>query len=70
ESVFETANIEMPQNQGGDLGNTDDQPNVKVASKSDWFKKPERPSTPDRDWNDKNLLILDHLRLGSAKLLK
>ncbi|GJZ81931.1 hypothetical protein Tco_0646925 [Tanacetum coccineum] len=35
----------------GDLGNTDDQPNVEAASKSDWFKKPERPPTPDPDWN-------------------
>ncbi|GKC17173.1 hypothetical protein Tco_1013955 [Tanacetum coccineum] len=41
----------MPHNQGSDLGNTDDQPNVKAASKHDWFKKPERPSTPDSDWN-------------------
>ncbi|GJW55951.1 hypothetical protein Tco_0100036 [Tanacetum coccineum] len=40
-----------PKNQGSDLGNTDDQPNVEAALKHDWFKKPERPSTPDSDWN-------------------
>ncbi|GJX80095.1 hypothetical protein Tco_0328244 [Tanacetum coccineum] len=34
------------------MGNTDDQPNVEEASKHDWFKKPEKPSTPDHDWND------------------
>ncbi|GKF51727.1 hypothetical protein Tco_0148194, partial [Tanacetum coccineum] len=51
EPVFETADTEMPLNQGEDLDNTDDQPNVKAASKDDWFKKPERPSTPDSDWN-------------------
>nr|GFC27425.1 hypothetical protein [Tanacetum cinerariifolium] len=34
-----------------DIGNTKDQPNVEEASKNDWFKKPERPLTPDRDWN-------------------
>ncbi|GKC43805.1 hypothetical protein Tco_1061527 [Tanacetum coccineum] len=51
ESVFESADTEMPQNQGGDLGNTDDQPNVEGALKSDWFKKPERPLTLDPDWN-------------------
>ncbi|GJV06996.1 hypothetical protein Tco_1344652 [Tanacetum coccineum] len=55
ESVFEIANTEMPQNQGSDLGNTGEQPNVKDAPKHDWFKKPERPSTPDSDWN------IDHL---------
>ncbi|GJR47485.1 hypothetical protein Tco_1315588 [Tanacetum coccineum] len=30
---------------------TDDQPNVEAASESDWFKKPERPPTPDSNWN-------------------
>ncbi|GJZ78430.1 hypothetical protein Tco_0643267 [Tanacetum coccineum] len=33
ESVFETVDTEMPQNQGSDLGNTDDQPNVEAAYK-------------------------------------
>ncbi|GJX32815.1 hypothetical protein Tco_0242670 [Tanacetum coccineum] len=41
----------MPLNQGEDLGNTDDQPNVEAASKDDWFKKPKRPPTLDSDWN-------------------
>ncbi|GJX20193.1 hypothetical protein Tco_0222870 [Tanacetum coccineum] len=40
----------MLQDQGDDLGNTEDQPNVEEASKHDWFKKLERPPTPDRDW--------------------
>ncbi|GJY12724.1 retrovirus-related pol polyprotein from transposon TNT 1-94 [Tanacetum coccineum] len=51
EPVFETADTEMPLNQGEDLDNTDDQPNVEAASKDDWFKKPERPLTLDSDWN-------------------
>nr|GFA37152.1 hypothetical protein [Tanacetum cinerariifolium] len=51
EPVFETADTKMPQDQGDDLGNTKDQPNVEEASKHDWFKKPERPPTPDRNWN-------------------
>ncbi|GJT87630.1 hypothetical protein Tco_1069347, partial [Tanacetum coccineum] len=70
ESVFETTATEMPHNQESDLGNIDDQPNVETASKSDWFKKPKRPPTPDPDWNAKKLLILEHLRLGSAKFPK
>ncbi|GJS33944.1 hypothetical protein Tco_0532326 [Tanacetum coccineum] len=32
-------------------GNTDEQPNVKAASKYDWFKKPPRPPTPNPEWN-------------------
>ncbi|GJT08383.1 hypothetical protein Tco_0842845 [Tanacetum coccineum] len=51
EPVFETADTEMPLNQGEGLGNTDDQPNVEAALKDDWFKKPKRPPTLDSDWN-------------------
>nr|GEU29925.1 RNA polymerase beta chain, chloroplastic [Tanacetum cinerariifolium] len=49
EPVFETANTKMPQDQGGD---TKDQPNVKDTLMDDWFKKPNKPPTPDRPWND------------------
>ncbi|GKE57348.1 hypothetical protein Tco_1496533 [Tanacetum coccineum] len=51
ESIFESANTKMPHNQGSDLGNTDDQPNFEAALERDWFKKPERPPTPDSNWN-------------------
>ncbi|GJZ52192.1 hypothetical protein Tco_0606707 [Tanacetum coccineum] len=33
--IFETADTEMPQDQGDDMRNTDDQPNVEEASKHD-----------------------------------
>nr|GFA68338.1 hypothetical protein [Tanacetum cinerariifolium] len=36
EPVFEVTDIEMPLNQGDDVGNTNDQPNVDAASKDDW----------------------------------
>ncbi|GJU62724.1 hypothetical protein Tco_1244559 [Tanacetum coccineum] len=52
EPVLETSDTEMPQEQGDDMGNTDDQPNIEEASKHDWYKKPEKPLTPYRDWND------------------
>ncbi|GJS38011.1 hypothetical protein Tco_0536393 [Tanacetum coccineum] len=50
-------NKSKPKSSGSDLGNTDDQPNVEVALERDWFKKPERPSTPDSvtdrlNWNN------------------
>ncbi|GKG28221.1 hypothetical protein Tco_0406548, partial [Tanacetum coccineum] len=48
EPVFEIADTKMPQDQGG---NTKDQPNVEATPTDDWFKKPERPPTPDPDWN-------------------
>ncbi|GJY15946.1 hypothetical protein Tco_0386368 [Tanacetum coccineum] len=51
--VFEVVNSETPQDQGGDLGNIEDQPNVKAASKHEWFKKPKRSLTPDPAWNDR-----------------
>ncbi|GJY26453.1 hypothetical protein Tco_0401179 [Tanacetum coccineum] len=39
-----------PQNLGEDTGNIDEPPVVNVDIK-DWFKKPERPPTPDPHWN-------------------
>ncbi|GJZ25975.1 hypothetical protein Tco_0570228 [Tanacetum coccineum] len=47
ETVFEAEDIDMLLNQGDDLRNTDEQPNVEVAPKQDWFKNPARPPTPD-----------------------
>ncbi|GJY14415.1 hypothetical protein Tco_0384837, partial [Tanacetum coccineum] len=44
EPVFETADTEMPQDQGGDMEN---QPNVETTPMDDWFKKTNKPSTPD-----------------------
>ncbi|GJS84296.1 hypothetical protein Tco_0750837 [Tanacetum coccineum] len=49
EPVFETADTEMPQDQGGD---TEDQSNVDTTPMDDWFKKPNKPLNPDRAWND------------------
>ncbi|GKE20441.1 hypothetical protein Tco_1431953 [Tanacetum coccineum] len=51
ETVIETADTDMNLNQGDNIGNTDEQPNVKDASKYDWFKKPLRPPTPNPEWN-------------------
>ncbi|GJW61071.1 hypothetical protein Tco_0110406 [Tanacetum coccineum] len=51
EPIHTVDDAEVQQNQGQDMGNTDDQPNVEAASKYDWFKKPERTPTPDPDWN-------------------
>nr|GEU29475.1 hypothetical protein [Tanacetum cinerariifolium] len=44
ELVFETIDTKMPQDQGGD---TEDQPNVERTLLDDWFKKPNKPLTPD-----------------------
>ncbi|GJS88186.1 hypothetical protein Tco_0770822 [Tanacetum coccineum] len=38
----------MTQDQGDDMGNTEDQPNVEEASKHDWFKNPKNPPTLNR----------------------
>nr|GFA23729.1 hypothetical protein [Tanacetum cinerariifolium] len=49
---FEVAETYMPQDQGGDLGNDDDEPRKESASKCDWFTKLTRPQEPnDPDWN-------------------
>ncbi|GKB11174.1 retrovirus-related pol polyprotein from transposon TNT 1-94 [Tanacetum coccineum] len=44
-----------------DTGNNDEQLDDKVAPKNDWFKKPERPPTPDPDWNKRQHLNITNL---------
>ncbi|GJX49666.1 hypothetical protein Tco_0276511, partial [Tanacetum coccineum] len=52
EELSNTVNdSEVRPNQEFDTGNNDEQPNDEVVSKSDWYKKPEQPTTPDPDWN-------------------
>ncbi|GJW08111.1 hypothetical protein Tco_1570534 [Tanacetum coccineum] len=51
EPVLKIADTEMLKDQGDDMGNTEDQPNVEETLMDDWFKKPERPPTPNPDWN-------------------
>nr|GFC73766.1 hypothetical protein [Tanacetum cinerariifolium] len=53
EPDFEVADSNMPQDQEENLGNDDEEPKGKVASKRDWFTKPKQPQEPtDPDWND------------------
>ncbi|GJR63045.1 hypothetical protein Tco_1505207 [Tanacetum coccineum] len=70
ESMFETADMEMPQNQRGGLGNTDDQPNIEAASKHDWFKKLKRHPTPDPDWNTNKSIIFRPPHTWISKIAK
>ncbi|GJS92375.1 hypothetical protein Tco_0799343 [Tanacetum coccineum] len=52
EPEFEVADSDMPQYQEENLGNDDEEPKGKVASKRDWFTKPKQPQEPnDPDWN-------------------
>ncbi|GJY50354.1 hypothetical protein Tco_0441201 [Tanacetum coccineum] len=50
EKVFEAGDTQWPRNLGENTGKTDEPPVVNVDPK-DWFKKLERPPTPDPEWN-------------------
>nr|GEV98133.1 hypothetical protein [Tanacetum cinerariifolium] len=50
-TVFEVRDIQVPQDLGEDMGNTDE-PHVVKADLKDWLKKPKRPPTPDPKWNE------------------
>ncbi|GJR69151.1 hypothetical protein Tco_0015216 [Tanacetum coccineum] len=50
-TVFEAGDTQVPEDLREDMGNTDEPPVVKADPK-DWFKKPERPPTPDPEWNE------------------
>ncbi|GJY45008.1 hypothetical protein Tco_0433221 [Tanacetum coccineum] len=43
--------LEEPAHQEFETGVTKDQPNEETSQLPDWFKKPAKPPTPDRDWN-------------------
>ncbi|GKE47054.1 hypothetical protein Tco_1478312 [Tanacetum coccineum] len=51
ETVFEAGDTQGPQDQGDDMGNTDEPPIVSANSK-DWFKKQKGPPTPYLEWNE------------------
>nr|GEY99507.1 hypothetical protein [Tanacetum cinerariifolium] len=52
EPEFEVTDTNMPQDQEGNMGNEDEEPKRKVASKRDWFttKQPQEPTDPE--WNE------------------
>ncbi|GJT09332.1 hypothetical protein Tco_0856374 [Tanacetum coccineum] len=51
ETMFKAGDTQVPQNQRDDMDNTDEPPIVNVNLKV-WFKKTERPPTPDPEWNE------------------
>ncbi|GJU76126.1 hypothetical protein Tco_1273196 [Tanacetum coccineum] len=52
EPEFEVAYFDIPQDQEENLGNDDEEPKRKAASKRDWFNKPNQPQEPiDPDSN-------------------
>ncbi|GJW74727.1 hypothetical protein Tco_0134097 [Tanacetum coccineum] len=58
----------VQQNQEFDTCNNDEQLKDEAASMVDWFKKPERPLTPDPDWKRDNMLTSDHPKPGLLKI--
>nr|GEV04098.1 hypothetical protein [Tanacetum cinerariifolium] len=51
EPIYNVEDTSKHQDQEYVIGETDEQPNDKKATKFDWFKKPKRPPTPDFDWS-------------------
>ncbi|GKF75150.1 hypothetical protein Tco_0224594, partial [Tanacetum coccineum] len=48
--------LEEPTHQEFKTGVTEDQPDEETSQHPDWFQKPAKPPSPDRDWN-KTLLV-------------
>ncbi|GJY19020.1 hypothetical protein Tco_0390511 [Tanacetum coccineum] len=52
EELIHTAKyLKKPAHQEFKTGVTKDQPDEETSQHPDWFQKPTRPPTPDRDWN-------------------
>ncbi|GKD94758.1 hypothetical protein Tco_1374595 [Tanacetum coccineum] len=51
EPIHTVDDLEEPAHQEFDTGFTEDQPVDDTTQLPDWFQKPAKPPTPDRDWN-------------------
>ncbi|GKE14660.1 hypothetical protein Tco_1422237 [Tanacetum coccineum] len=51
EPMHTAKDLEEPAHQEFETGVTEDQPNEDTSQHPDWFQKPIRPPSPDRDWN-------------------
>ncbi|GKA95189.1 hypothetical protein Tco_0817227 [Tanacetum coccineum] len=51
EPIHANKDLEEPAHQEFDTGFTEDQPVDVTTQHPDWFQKPTKPPTPDRDWN-------------------
>ncbi|GJU35521.1 hypothetical protein Tco_1183875 [Tanacetum coccineum] len=49
--TMDNINLEEPAHQEFETGVTEDQPDEETSQLPDWFQKPAKPPTPDRDWN-------------------
>ncbi|GJT17881.1 hypothetical protein Tco_0876587 [Tanacetum coccineum] len=48
--------VDMPMDQGKDLGKTDEQPNDEAIPKNDWYKKSKRDTSLNPEWNKGKLV--------------
>ncbi|GJZ11840.1 hypothetical protein Tco_0546599 [Tanacetum coccineum] len=51
EPIHTIEDLEEPAHQKFNTGYTEDQPVDETTQLPDWFQKPAKPPTPDRDWN-------------------
>ncbi|GKD64461.1 hypothetical protein Tco_1306569, partial [Tanacetum coccineum] len=51
ESIHADKDLEEPTRQEFDIGFSEDQPVNETTHHHDWFQKPTKPPTLDRDWN-------------------
>ncbi|GKC57831.1 hypothetical protein Tco_1085429 [Tanacetum coccineum] len=51
EPIHTVEDVEEPAHQEFNTGYTEDQPIDETTQFSNWFQKPAKPPTPDRDWN-------------------
>ncbi|GJU66612.1 hypothetical protein Tco_1252871 [Tanacetum coccineum] len=51
EPIHADEDLEEPAHQEFDTGFTEDQPVDETTQHPDWFQRPTKPPTPDRDWN-------------------
>nr|GEX33893.1 putative reverse transcriptase domain-containing protein [Tanacetum cinerariifolium] len=70
EPEFEVIDSDMPQDQEQNLGNDDEEPKRKLASKRDWFSKPKQPEIIKQVKSQLSQILLKEVSNFSPPLIK
>nr|GEZ08466.1 hypothetical protein [Tanacetum cinerariifolium] len=69
EPVQTTSQMEEPSHPEFDIG-ADDQPIIQSSQHPEWFSQPQKPPTPDRDWNRTLLAVHESIQPWISELAK
>ncbi|GJW75343.1 ribonuclease H-like domain-containing protein [Tanacetum coccineum] len=70
EPMHTDKDLEEPTHQEFDIGATEEQFDEETSQHPDWFQKPAKPPTPDRDWNKTLPAVHEPVQLWLSNLAR